>query len=378
MKTKILLLIPFFIGIHACQTDVDPANNEVAALTTYAEIVAATYQDTYQSAITLKEAIQAFTTNPTEKGFETCKLAWKASRIPYGQSEAFRFYGGPIDDENGPEGLINGWPLDESYIDYVAGNPEAGIINNPASYPLITKELLISLNESGSETDISTGYHAIEFLLWGQDFNPNGPGQRKFTDYTTARFAPRRSSYLLATADLLVENLSFVTSQWTAKGDYRQQFISSTNTAQKITDVFTGIGILAKGELAGERMTVALANQDQEDEQSCFSDNTHIDIIMNFMGIKNVYLGTYTSTGGQIITGYSLSELVKSKDQVKDQAVLNALLSTESKVNAILPPFDQLIAMGDPDQVITKAIDALRQLSDRFADAAFLWRKNGQ
>jgi putative iron-regulated protein len=125
-------------------------------------------------------------------------------------------------------------------------------------------------------------------------------------------------------------------------------------------------------------MTVALANQDQEDEQSCFSDNTHIDIIMNFMGIKNVYLGTYTSTGGQIITGYSLSELVKSKDQVKDQAVLNALLSTESKVNAILPPFDQLIAMGDPDQVITKAIDALRQLSDRFADAAFLWRKNGQ
>ena len=51
----------------------------------------------------------------------------------YSPTEVFRFYGGPIDDDNGPEGLLNAWPLDEVFIDYVLGNPDAGIINDPLS-----------------------------------------------------------------------------------------------------------------------------------------------------------------------------------------------------------------------------------------------------
>ena len=71
------------------------------------------------------------------------RKAWLAAREPYGQTEAFRFYGGPIDDAKGPEGRINAWPLDEAYIDSVKGKAGSGIINN-RKIPL-TKAKLASL-----------------------------------------------------------------------------------------------------------------------------------------------------------------------------------------------------------------------------------------
>lgn len=140
---------------------VDAFKAEVVA--TYADIVYASYQDAYETVVTLQAALQTFVANPTEDTHQAAKDAWLAAREPYGQTEVYRFYGGPIDDADGPEGLINAWPLDESYVDYVAGAPDAGIINNAADYPEINADLLESLNEAGAEENISTGYHAIEF-----------------------------------------------------------------------------------------------------------------------------------------------------------------------------------------------------------------------
>ncbi|HMT21153.1 MAG TPA: imelysin family protein, partial [Promineifilum sp.] len=162
--------------------EIDALKTEVVA--NYADIVHAGYQDSYETALALQAALQAFVANPTAETQQAAKDAWLAAREPYGQTEVFRFYGGPIDDEDGPEGLINAWPLDESYVDYVEGAPESGIINNVAEYPEITPELLLSLNQTGAEENVSIGYHAIEFLLWGQDLSADGSGDRAFTDYT--------------------------------------------------------------------------------------------------------------------------------------------------------------------------------------------------
>ena len=91
--------------------------------------------------------MDAFLADPNETTLAAAKEAWLAAQEPYGQTEAYRFYGGPIDDADGPEPLLNAWPLDEAYVDYVEGAPEAGIINSPDSYPTIDQDLLISLNE---------------------------------------------------------------------------------------------------------------------------------------------------------------------------------------------------------------------------------------
>lgn len=375
MKKIILFSVVIFLSSSCKMNEIASPKNE--ALKNYANIVSATYTDSYDKAKELLVKINDFVAAPTQAKFEACKTAWKDARIPYGQTEGFRFYGGPIDGDNGPQGLINGWPMDESYVDYVAGFPNTGIINNLTKYPTITKSLLETANENGAETYISTGYHAIEFLLWGQDFNPNGPGQRPYTDYSemggTAKNQARRGLYLKVVAELLVENLKSVKTEWDSDGKYRKEFLSMESD-KAISMLLRGIATLSKGELAGERMTVALTNQDQEDEQSCFSDNTHVDIYMNYKSIQNVYLGKYTDNNGQIVSGKSISDMINGNTAAaeKNKLVLTSMIDADIKTKGIFDdaPFDKLI-LNDPQKKITGSINVLRKLSDQIVDAAF-------
>ena len=344
------------------------------ALEQYANIVSKSYVDCYNTAEQLKTAIDAFVASPTANGFQQCKDAWLAARIPYGQTEAYRFYGGPIDEENGPEGYMNAWPMDENFVDYVVGNPSAGIINSTTQYPTISKQVLVDLNESISETSIFTGYHAIEFLLWGQDMSTSTAGMRPYTDYLvsggTAANQARRGEYLRVAADLLLEQLAGIREEWKVGGAYRNQFLNSTETKVALGFIFTSLGELSKGELSGERMFVAIDTKDQENEHSCFSDNTLNDIKMNLLGLQNVYFGQYKAIDNTTLSGKSISEIAEKLDRTKADAVRAAFADAEQKVNTIPAPFDQTI-VNNPEAVLP-AITALRTLSDKFADVGLL------
>ena len=158
-----------------------PAVTPGDVLVQYGEIVHAAYADTLDGAKRLQKAVDEFVVAPSEKGLTDARLAWLAGREWYGQTEAFRFYGGPIDGEGGPEGRINGWPMDEAYVDGVEGHPHSGIVNDRAV--AIDAPTLAELNEKDGEENIATGWHAIEFLLWGQDRRSDGPGNRAYTEF---------------------------------------------------------------------------------------------------------------------------------------------------------------------------------------------------
>lgn len=372
MKNTFLYFFLLSVGLSACKKDESLEDQRRAILENYATIVLVSYEDAYSTALTLKNNIDAFVANPTAQGFETCKESWLAARIPYGQTEAYRFYGGPIDDADGPEGLINAWPIDENFIDYVEGNPDAGLINNPVQYPNITKQVLADLNESISESSIFTGYHAIEFLLWGQDLNTSGPGQRVHTDYVTGGTSAnqaRRGQYLKVVAELLIENLASVRDEWRSNGAYRNQFLKNTTQEAALGYLFTALGELSKGELAGERMFVALDTRDQENEHSCFSDNTITDILMNFEGLKNVYYGVYKRTDGTLVQGRSLAELAGNTDTEKATLVASAFADAQIRLLEIPAPFDHAI-LNNSDKILP-AITSLRSLSDRLTDVGF-------
>lgn len=336
----------------------------------YAELVYAGYQDSYAAAVALQAALAAFVAAPDEATHQAAKAAWLAAREPYGQTEAFRFYGGPIDDADGPEGLINAWPLDEAYVDYVEGAPEAGIINNTADYPAITPDLLQSLNLSGSEENVSLGYHAIEFLLWGQDLSADGSGQRPYTDYTTAPNAERRGQYLLAAGELLVDHLSQMVAEWAPDGDnYRAAFLAQAPDVA-LQQILTGVGVLSKSELAGERLFVAYDNQDQEDEHSCFSDNTHRDLIANAQGIANVLSGQYTRPDGTILSGPGLLSLLAAQDAPLATRLGELADTALAAVGQLHVPFDRAIVAAEHRPAVLAAVNALQDQGDALAQAA--------
>ena len=356
----------------------------------YADIAHVTFADAHSTAQALQVAVNAFVAAPSVQTQQAAKDAWLAARVPYMQSEVFRFGNALVDEW---EGQVNAWPLDEGLIDYVDGDYQYALGNDGATANIIasqsiqvgeeqvdvsvlTAELLAGLNElGGSEANVATGYHAIEFLLWGQDLNGTQPGAgaRSYTDYLTDENCTggnceRRAQYLKVVTDLLVDDLAEMTAQWASGNpdNYRTQLLAES-TEKGLRKAFFGMGSLSLGELAGERMKVALEASSTEDEHDCFSDNTHNSHFYNAKGVRNVYLGEYTKVDGTVLSGPSIAQLVQAADASADQLLQSKLAATQNSLQVMVDAaengmaFDQMI---DPEntqgqQIVRDAIAAL-------------------
>lgn len=374
-----LALISAAFSILALSSGCDPKSQnqkEIQAeqvVKGYADLVYAAYNDALESAQTLQITIWRFLDVPSHSNLEEAKAAWRNARTWYAQTEAFRFYDGPIDNgENGVEGLLNAWPLDEAYVDYVEGAPAVGIIYDVAKYPEITADLLVSMNEKGGEENISCGYHAIEFMLWGQDLDTAAAGQRPYQDFLPGDpIRERRRTYLQLTTNLLVEHLTRVRDQWSTEvpTNYRAAFERDSASAS-LQKILTGIGVLAKVELAGERMYTAYDNADQEDEQSCFSDNTRDDLINNFKGIMNVYYGKYIQLNGDTLAVPSMHELLLQTNPELAAQTEVQLQNTAGLIAHIPQPFDRAIVLPDQREMVMQAILAVQESGEQFSRVA--------
>lgn len=366
---KMMTLLGLSLALSACGDNngtFEWPENTAEAVATYALIAEASYADSITGAEDMQDALEALVAEPSEDTLTAAQNAWLASREPYLLTEVFRFYDGPIDnEENGPEGLLNAWPLDEQHIDYVEEDPDAGIVNNPEIE--ITAENLISENESPGEKDIATGYHAIEFLLWGQDLYDDSPGLRPHTDYVVEGEdtinAERRGQYLVVTGELLIDNLEDVHAQWTADGDYRTAF--QANPEDSFAKALTGMIVLAGFETGGERLQPALDSQNREEEHSCFSDNTNRDMVQDVQGIKNVWDGKYGS-----ISGVGIKDVVSAVDEELATTVDTKITAALDAAEALQDPFEAEIAAGNAEgQARVQAlIDALDEVDGALTD----------
>ncbi|WP_370541626.1 imelysin family protein [Actibacterium sp. 188UL27-1] len=372
-------------SVASAQAETDKA----AVLDTYANIAAAKYTDSLITAQRLQSAVDALIAEPSAEALQAAKEAWLAARVPYQQTEVYRF-GNPIVDDW--EGKVNAWPLDEGLIDYVDasyGGPsdenDLAVLNVVANSAFtlsgakvdasqITPALLEdTLQEAdGIEANVATGYHAIEFLLWGQDLNGHGPGagNRPWTDYAAADACTggncdRRAEYLKAATDLLVTDLEWMAAQWAEDGAARTELAKDEDAG--ISAILTGMGSLSYGEQAGERMRLGLMLNDPEEEHDCFSDNTHNSHFYDGMGIQNVYLGAYVRIDGSLISGPSLSDLTVAADPALDAEMQDKLSTTMMALGRIKTAaeagfsYDQMLERGNEagEALIMGGVDGL-------------------
>ncbi|MDC0612355.1 peptidase [Vibrio sp.] len=403
MKFKPALIAALVAGATLSSTSVYSADvTKQQVVENYATIAHAVFEDSLITATALQQSINAFLAAPSKDTLEATKKAWLAARVPYQQSEVFRFGNAVVDDW---EGQLNAWPLDEGLIDYVSSDYQhelgnagatANIISNTSikigsstiDTAKITPELIASLNElGGSEANVASGYHAIEFLLWGQDLNGTNPGagERPYTDYVTGSqctngHCDRRGQYLKAAAELLVSDLAWMEQQWAegVKGNYRETLLSD-NAENGLRKMLFGMGSLSLGELAGERMKVALEANSTEDEHDCFSDNTHNSHYFNEQGIYNVYTGSYLRVNGTLVSGASINNLVAQSNKSAANDIQNQFDVTRSEVGELVKSaeekhvyFDQLIASDNTagNQLVTGAIQALVKQTAAIEQAA--------
>lgn len=369
------LLLPLATSALALSTSFAVAQDRADVLETYGNIAEAAYADSLTTAQALQTAVNALVEAPSAENLQAARAAWLAARVPYQQTEVYRFGNAVVDDW---EGRVNAWPLDEGLIDYVDGGyggpsdenefAALNVIAN-ATFTLsgteidaseITPELLEeTLHEAdGIEANVATGYHAIEFLLWGQDLNGHGAGagNRPWTDYATGEDCTggncdRRAQYLVAATDLLVSDLEWMTGQWSAGGDVRTALAENPDAG--ISAMLTGMGSLSYGEVAGERMRLGVMLNDPEEEHSCFADNTHNDHYLDGLGVQNVYLGEYVRADGSVVSGPSLSDLVAASNPDLDTEMRVRLSNTMRELGQIVTAaesgfaYDQMLERGN-------------------------------
>ncbi|MEL6913195.1 MAG: imelysin family protein [Pseudomonadota bacterium] len=356
----------------------------------YADLALVKYSDSLAAARSLDAAIAALIATPSAESHAAAKDAWLAARVPYQQTEAYRF-GNPVVDAW--EGKVNAWPLDEGLIDYVdaalygeqseennfytaniIANPTLTVGGQSVDAAAITPAVLQELHEiDGVEANVATGYHAIEFLLWGQDLNGTGPGagERAWTDFDTAACTggncDRRADYLAAASALLLTDLEEIVAAWGANGAARGD-LAAMSDAEGVSAILTGLGSLSYGELAGERMQLGLILHDPEEEHDCFADNTHNSHFYDALGIQNVYHGTYTATDGTVTQVASLADLAAVADAGLDTQITEKLAATMAAMQVMkdradggIESYDQMIGFGNSEgnAVVQAAIDAL-------------------
>lgn len=330
----------------------------------YAELVYQNYRDSRITAENLLQETQVFVKSPVEAGLLNLRNLWKTARSHYNPTETYRFYGGPIDHaQTGVEGLLNAWPLDEAYIDYVQEDGKilwTGLINDESFE--ITKKNLLLQNERDGEKNISTGYHAIEFLLWGQDFNQNSAGTRSAKDFQeSTKNSDRRKAYLVTVTELLVDHLKELEAAWAPEeNNYRKTFVAQ-NPKKSLSQILTGLITFSGNELSGERMYVAYDTRSQEDEQSCFSDTTHLDIIQNIEGMNTTFETTF-------------APLLKTNDQSLLSSIQNQFKQALGLAKSIPAPLDQVIVATDNESEarinFLRTVQSLRSLSKLFENIA--------
>jgi putative iron-regulated protein len=321
----------------------------------YIDLVLASYLKAASDARLLSGAVDALLAAPGKETLAAARKAWIDARPAYLKTETFRFYNGPID---AVEGEINSWPMNEAYIDYVMGKPSSGIINDPTFK--ISVDGLTGVNQKQDEADVTTGWHAVEFLLWGQDLSATGPGDRPFTDYIAGQGNnDRRRQYLKLVTDQIATELQKLADTWelSEPTSYANE-LKSMPERQVLGRMLNGMAILAGFEFMSERLAVALDSGDQEDEHSCFSDNTKNDFIYDLAGIRQVWTG---DTDDKKRVG--LDELVRARDRALADRIDGLFADTETKIAALGDPWDQVLAKpkGSSERNAAEAVVAALQ-----------------
>ena len=333
----------------------------------YTNLVHSSYAAAVQSAVQTQSAIQAMLAAPSVETLAAARAAWVKARPAYLVTEVFRFYDGPIDvdakGEPGPESRINAWPLNEAFIDAVRGQPKAGIVWDD-SVPL-TRESIVARDQVSDEADVTTGWHAIEFLLWGQDFNPSGPGDRPHTDYLPGtKDKDRRRVYLSTVTEMLVADLRMLEAQWAPDADnYRKKFLA-LEPREALGRAINGMANLVGHELASERLSVALDSGDQEDEHSCFSDTTHQDHLFDLRGAYNIWLGG----SGDATAPDSLRALTQKIDPAMAEQTDKLFAQALAAVATMDKPFESILRAppgSPPRQRAEAAVDAFHALGSQ-------------
>ena len=339
--STLLVLSVFLIGcgLSGCGEDDDDGSgtgttfDATMTLSDFAnKVVLATYTDLDNKSGELLTAVKALGADTTQANLVQAQAAWKASRRPWEQSEAFLF--GPVDTQ-GLDPALDSWPVNKVDLDAV----------------LASDQVLTSASIDALE-DTLKGFHTIEYLLFREG------DQRQASDIT-----PRELEYLTASTENLKAKTGQLRTAWDASGENYAAEIADAGTSSTIyksqkdamQEMVNGMIVIAD-EVANGKISDPFNERDTTLVESQFSFNSISDFQDNIRGIQNVYMGKFTADG------QGLNEFVNGVDAELDTRFQAEVRTAIDTIGAIPDPFrDSITVQRSAVQAAIDAVSTVQQ-----------------
>ena len=169
--------------------------------------------------------------------------------------------------------LLDSWPIEGGYIDYVEGYPFSGIVNDLALS--LTEETVLEQHAFYDSSSASVGFHVLEFLLWGES------GQRQASDFVAQENTSavldvteeeqalglaandieasiqnhqRRRQYLQIVTELLLSHIQRLQRRWEPANGYYATVLQQSEPEQVVTAAFMAAQQLISEDLLNQRL----------------------------------------------------------------------------------------------------------------------------
>ena len=335
----LLLASAFIVGCGSDDETDEPDDSQAAAfdagtmLNDFANtVVLATYTELDSKAGELLAAVKVLAADTSQANLEKAQQAWKATRKPWEQSEAFLF--GPVDTQ-GLDPALDSWPVDHVNLQSVLDSNDA-----------LTVDFV-----SGLE-DTQKGFHTIEFLLFRDG------DQRKASDITD-----RELEYLVSTTENLKASTAQLRLAWAPEGENFSNTVAQAgegstvypSQSAAVQEMINGMIVIAD-EVANGKISDPYNESDTTLVESQFSFNSISDFQDNIRGIQNVYMGKFMTDG------QGLNEFVNSKDADLDARFQQEVQAAIDAIGAIPDPFrDSITANRGAVQIAIDAVSKVQQ-----------------
>ncbi|MCU0537467.1 MAG: peptidase M75 [Hydrococcus sp. Prado102] len=288
-------------------------------------VVIPTYQLLVTRSQNLSKAVDAFVAKPGDDTLKAAQEAWRATRTPWEESEAFAF--GPA-SSLGYDGDLDDWPVNETDV--------KAVISSKAE---LTPESIKQLQTT------QKGFHTIEYLLFGLN------NDRKAVD-----LSEREIKMLKLLTDAFDQTAQDLTKSWVegVNGNpaYSQVFSTAGDSGNSsyptinaaLEEIVQGkIGCL--DEVANEKIGEPLKEKTTKDLESRFSHHSLDDFKSNIRSVENAYLGRAAESNES--KGKSISNLVAQADPKLDEQVKSELQAALVALDAVPNPVEP--KMSDRD-----------------------------
>ena len=261
-----------------------------------------------------QSSIATLTDQTNIENLSLSKQAWLNAHSAYELTTLHRYYVTQLMGEQDSLALmqlqyqINHWPIVPGYIDYVDGYPDSGIVHDINVN--LDADSLREQHGSFDVSEVTLGFHAIEFLLWGYDADSVARPATDFdavleltpkeieSGYTLEQLSNnRRRLFLTVVADTLVNDFLALQSLWLAEEPSISQRIESISGTELIVILADSMSAMLTQELLQRSLYPMLNGNFVESVQSPYSRSTQNAVSSQLSGLERLLLERQTENG---------------------------------------------------------------------------------